>query len=112
MKKSLIALAALSTIAGSVAAQSSVTIYGRINPGYAMTESTTAAGIKTETFGYQANGWTSPRLGVNIVEDLGGGQQAVGVWETNIATEGASTGTVRQAFAGLKGGFGQVTVGN
>jgi predicted porin len=66
----------------------------------------------TKTTGYQANGWTSPRLGVNIVEDMGQGLSAVGVWETNIATEGASTGTVRQAFAGVKGGFGQVTIGN
>ncbi len=113
MKKSLIALAALSTIAGSVAAQSSsVTIYGRINPGVAATEITDASGMVTKTTGYQANGWTSPRLGVNIVEDMGQGLSAVGVWETNIATEGASTGTVRQAFAGVKGGFGTVTIGN
>jgi predicted porin len=112
MKKSLIALAALSTIAGSVAAQSSVTIYGRINPGVGALELKDAAGKRTETNGYQVNGWTSSRLGVNISEDLGAGQKAVGVWETNIATEGASTGTVRQAFAGLQGGFGQVTIGN
>jgi predicted porin len=112
MKKSLIALAALSTIAGSVAAQSSVTIYGRINPGVADTKLEDGAGKVTKTQGYQANGWTSPRLGVNIVEDLGSGQSAIGVWETNIATEGASTGTVRQAFAGLKGNFGTVTIGN
>jgi predicted porin len=112
MKKSLIALAALSTIAGSVAAQSSVTIYGRINPGVANQELVDGAGKRTETTGYQANGWTSPRLGLNIVEQMDGGLSAVGVWETNIATEGASTGTVRQAFAGVKGGFGQVTIGN
>jgi predicted porin len=112
MKKSLIALAALSTIAGSVAAQSSVTIYGRINPGVANQELVDGAGLRTETTGYQANGWTSPRLGLNISEDLGGGLKAVGTWEANIATEGAAVGTVRQAFAGLQGGFGSVTIGN
>ena len=112
MKKSLIALAALSTIAGSVAAQSSVTIYGRINPGYADQKITDAAGKVTQTQGYQANGWTSPRLGVNIVEDLGAGMSAIGTWEANIATESTAVGTVRQGFAGLKGSFGQVTIGN
>ncbi len=113
MKKSLIALAALSTIAGSVAAQSSVTIYGRINPGVATQELTDGAGKVTKTTGYQANGWTSPRLGLNIAEDLGGGLTAIGTWEANIATEGAAVGTVRQAFAGIRGkGFGTVTIGN
>jgi predicted porin len=103
----------LSTIAGSVAAQSSsVTIYGRINPGIANQEIKDSAGKRTETTGYQANGWTSPRLGLNIVEDMGQGLSAVGTWEANIATEGSAVGTVRQAFAGLKGGFGQVTIGN
>ena len=113
MKKSLIALAALSTIAGSVAAQSSVTIYGRINPGVATQELTDGAGKVTKTTGYQANGWTSPRLGLNIAEDLGGGLTAIGTWEANIATEGAAVGTVRQAFAGIRGkNFGTVTIGN
>jgi predicted porin len=52
-------------------------------------------------------------LGLNIAEDLGGGLTAIGTWEANIATEGAAVGTVRQAFAGIRGkGFGTVTIGN
>jgi GBP family porin len=113
MKKSLIALAVLSTIAGSVAAQSSVTIYGRINPGVSDTKVTRGDDKVTNTQGYAANSWTTSRLGVDIVEDLGSGMKAVGTWESAIVTEGANgVTTVRQAFAGLKGGFGTVTIGN
>jgi predicted porin len=50
------------------------------------------------------NTWTSSRFGVNVNEDLGGGTSAQAVWESNIGvTDGAAaTGTVRQAFVGLK----------
>jgi len=67
MKKSLIAFAALATIAGTASAQSSVTLYGRVDLSvgkYAGTEA------KTMTNG------SGSRFGVRGVEDLGGGLSA------------------------------------
>jgi predicted porin len=120
MKKSLIALAALATV-GAAQAQTA-TVYGRIDQGYRFAESTTAAGIKTETANINGGGWTSSRLGVNLSEDLGGGLRAIATWESNLtvidsstspsATAATSLGTIRQAFAGVRGNFGQLTIGN
>lgn len=91
MKKSLIALAALSALTGAAQAQSSVTVYGILDVGYLATRGTqggaTAAGTGAATAG-TANGGTlntssvnssnlaTSRLGFKGVEDLGGGLKA------------------------------------
>ena len=119
MKKSLIALAALSTIAGSVAAQSSVTVYGRLDAGYRVGSSETAAGTKTDTTGVAQGGWTSNRLGITVSEDLGGGLKALGTVEMNMNIAGGTNGAAqaqtlsgtRQSFMGVQGGFGTLTIG-
>jgi predicted porin len=51
-----------------------------------------------------ANSWTSSRFGVTVNEDLGGGMSSQAVWESNIGTTeaAAATGSLRQAFVGLK----------
>ena len=117
MKKSLIALAALSTIAGSVAAQSSVTVYGRLDGGYSNIEQTNAAGKISEKKGPTASNYTSSRFGFNVVEDLGSGTKAIGTAEvglnflsndTDFAGMGKQNQTNPQStsvFQGLRQGF-------
>jgi len=117
MKKSLIALAALSTIAGSVAAQSSVTVYGRLDGGYSNIEQTNFNGKTSEKKGPTANNYTSSRFGFNVVEDLGSGTKAIGTAEvglnflsndTDFAGMGKQNQTNPQStsvFQGLRQGF-------
>ena len=93
MKKSLIALAALSTIAGSVAAQSSVSVYGRLDAGYKDYSTTSTAGVKTSTQNISNSAFTSSRLGFMGTEDLGGGLKAGFTIEGNLQTSAGTTGS-------------------
>jgi predicted porin len=98
MKKSLIALAALSAIAGSAVAQSSVTVYGVLDAGYsdisrdvdgALGTGTTARTATTEGQEQKAlgfNNFTSSRFGIRGTEDIGGGLSANFVVETGISS--------------------------
>jgi predicted porin len=119
MKKSLLALAVMSAIAGSASAQSSVTMYGIMDAGI-VHESGNPAGSATKlTSGVTAGS----RLGFRGVEDLGGGLAAVFLLETGIridtggSAQGATStnpeGTVfaRQNFVGLKSNGGTLTMG-
>lgn len=118
MKRSLLALAVLGAFASAASAQSSVTLYGRVDLSAVKPIGTDAKAI--------ANG-SGSRLGVRGVEDLGGGLQAFFNLEHRL---NADTGTVtaEAAFAnsnpatqnpfwrgrsivGLGGGFGRVTFG-
>ena len=122
MKKTLIALAALTSIAGIAQAQSSVTLYG-IADVYVASESTTArsttAGItssnKTTQTLVDSGGMNTSRFGMRGVEDLGGGLSAVFALEggIDVSTGATSSGSLfgRQAFVGVNGGFGTVTLG-
>ena len=122
MKKSLVALAALA--ATGAFAQSSVTLYGRIDAGlFNQTRETQAAGSKVTTFDLAGaqNTKTGARLGVTGVEDLGGGLKAGFVIETRVNidksanTAGGITqgtfGATRQANINLNGGFGTIVLG-
>jgi predicted porin len=135
MKKSLIALAALSAFATAAQAQSSVSVYGILDVGYSDKEATTAGGTSgsfwtaTATSGSKhaqaagkvtsTNGITgvgsesTSRLGFKGTEDLGGGLKANFVVETglNPAESTVSAWNTRQAYAGLQGGFGSLNVG-
>jgi predicted porin len=121
MKKSLIALAALATVAGAAQAQSSVSIYGIIDSGYLSTESDrvsiNANGVgKKEAFeskGVGSNSSASSRLGFRGTEDLGGGLKAEFVFETNLAATNSTMSDMgnRLSFIGLTGGFGTLRVG-
>ena len=71
MKKSILALAVLSSVAGVAAAQSSVTLFGVVD--VAVRQSKGAAGTMTQV---ATDGNTASRLGVRGVEDLGGGLKA------------------------------------
>jgi len=115
MKKSLLALAALTAFAGVASAQSSVTVFGVVdlNARSTKTGSTT---LKT----LSQDGNASSRLGFRGVEDLGGGMRA-GFWleaghspDTGVA--GGSNGFAtaffnRRATVSLLGGFGEVRLG-
>ena len=68
MKKSLLALAVLGAFASVASAQSSVTLYGRVDLSVGKGPGTSAKQM--------ANG-SGSRFGVRGVEDLGGGLQAL-----------------------------------
>lgn len=101
MKKSLVALAALSTIAGSVAAQSSVTVYGRFDQQYSKVDTKTATTSTTTNTGVDG-GIGGSRLGFRGTEDLGGGLKANFVFEFGVdAGENTGVGATRLGFADI-----------
>lgn len=106
MKKSLLALAVLGAFAGAASAQSSVTLYGKLDLGFAK-----EAGKADK----QVRDGSSSRLGFRGVEDLGGGLKAMFQIEHRFNPD---TGTVTNtAFwdglstVGLGGSFGTVNLG-
>ena len=116
MKKTLVALAALAVV-GAVSAQSSVTLYGRIDGGLAK-NTTKVNGNKVADVGMQvvSAGYTGSRWGLRGSEDLGGGlkanfqlEQAFNIDNGNAADAGKQFR--RQAWVGLSGGFGSMTLG-
>jgi hypothetical protein len=129
MKKLLIASAALAMVAGSVQAQSSVTIYGTLDAGYDKLSSEVtdvSAKTTTKTTGKgverQAQGaLTSSRIGFRGTEDIGGGLKAnfnleyeinPGSGRTITGTgDGGSTTAMRTSTVGLSGGFGTFNIG-
>ena len=125
MKKSLLALAALTAFTGAVSAQSNVTMYGRIDLSVNKGVGTNQKAI--------SNG-SGSRLGLRGSEDLGGGMAAIFNVEMRFdADTGASqnfcvtpTGATpapagacgvanrfwgARSLVGLKGNFGQLTLG-
>ncbi len=125
MKKSLIALAALTAFAGAASAQSSVTLYGRVD---------LAVGKAIGTQAKAINNGSGSRFGVRGVEDLGGGLAGVfqvehrfdadtgGAQNFCLTPTGATApaagacGTANRfwgarSIVGLKGAFGQVVLG-
>ena len=118
MKKSLIALAVLAA-SGAAMAQSSVTLYGVADAfvGTRETSRVTAVGndlvvSKQRQAVVDSGGLNSSRWGLRVKEDLGAGLNAFATFESNIDIDnGASSGFTRQAFVGLGGSFGAVSMG-
>ena len=111
MKKSLIALAVLAA-SGAALAQSSVTVYGRVDASVG-SEKIGAPGVAGISKLYSGN-LTTSRLGFRGVEDLGGGLKAIFTIETGLAIDAPTTTSAlgdRAAFVGLTGGFGTVKLG-
>lgn len=117
MKKSLLALAVLGAFAGAASAQSTVTLYGRVDLSLGKPIGTEDQGI--------FNG-SGSRLGVRGVEDLGGGLKALfniehryqadtGVASPTVGAPLAGSSTSRfwhgRSIVGLEGGFGRVWLG-
>ena len=124
MTKSLLALAALTAFAGAASAQSSVTMYGRVDLSVGRNIGSDAK--------FLANG-SGSRLGMRGVEDLGGGLSALFQIETRFDADtgaaqnfnvcGLRPGGVQaspctnnrfwgaRSIVGLQGSFGQVYLG-
>ena len=111
MKKSLIALAALSAFATAAQAQSSVTVYGTVDVGYGeskYTNSATNTVRKTTNTGNGDGGLSTSILGFRGTEDLGGGMKANFTLEwdlTDLGTSGRGAATSSTA-QGTAQGFG------
>ncbi len=109
MKKSLLALAALTAFAGVASAQSSVTLFGVVD--------VSARNVKNGTTSIKSlskDGNASSRLGFRGVEDLGGGMRA-GFWiegamDPDTGTAGGQTWQ-RRSTVSLMGGFGEIRLG-
>jgi predicted porin len=109
MQKTLIALAVLAA-SGAAMAQSSVTLYGRVDTGIG-SEKTLAGGSQTKMVD---GGLTTSRLGFRGTEDLGGGLSALFQLEQRLdLSSGALQAPSFKAasLVGLSGGFGTVKLG-
>ncbi len=110
MKKSLLALAALTAFAGVASAQSSVTLFGIVDLAARSVKNGNAGSIKS----LSTNGQVSSRLGVRGVEDLGGGLRA-GFWIEGdlLGDTGNPAGQTwqRRSTVSLIGSFGEVRLG-
>lgn len=113
MKKTLIALAVLGSVAGVAQAQSAVTIYGKVDLGVTkLSGDTTNLGLNSSA---QMQGNHQSRIGFKGTEDLGGGLSALFQIENRF---NADNGTQKGAslfsgpvFVGVAGGFGTVKMG-
>ena len=112
MKKSLIALAVLAS-SGAAMAQSSVTVYGRLDASVGSAKvGAPGAALRANTQMF-ANNLTTSRLGFRGTEDLGGGLSALFIIETGFAPDSPVGTTLgdRAAVVGLSGGFGTIKLG-
>ena len=124
MKRPLLAIAVLSVAAGSADAQSSVTIYGKVDLGLTL-DSGAPAG---RTVRLDSGVTGGSRLGFKGTEDLGNGYKAGFVLETGFCADSAApvvsngvsvpnfcTGSNsfmgRQAYGSLSGKFGTLNAG-
>jgi predicted porin len=122
MKKSLLALAAMTAFAGVASAQSSVTLFGIVDLAARNVKNGNAGSLKT----LSTNGQASSRLGIRGVEDLGGGLRAgfwlegdisadVGGGQKTAATANGSAANgqdwQRRSTVSLIGSFGEVRLG-
>ncbi|MCI0151959.1 porin [Paraburkholderia sediminicola] len=117
MKKTLIVAAISASFATAAAAQSSVTLSGVVDAGLSYTNNVTTAPGKSGARWAQSSGVAEDSVwGLRGVEDLGGGLKAVFNLENGFEVNNGSlvrSGTLfsRQAFVGLQGDYGTVTLG-
>lgn len=107
MKKSLLALAALTAFAGAASAQSTVTLFGGIDLNVRQIKNNDSRTLLGQ------DGIYSSRLGFRTVEDLGGGMKA-GVWiegGMNPDTGGTGQNWQRRSTVSLMGNFGEIRLG-
>lgn len=116
MKKSLIALAVLGSVAGVAQAQSSVTMYGLVDVWAGRVKAEFPGVGSASVTALESGGLATSRWGVQGSEDLGGGLKAIFKLEQGFdasnGTATASTAFNRQSWVGLEGGFGTVQFGN
>ena len=111
MKKSLVALAVLAA-SGAAMAQSSVTLFGIVDAGYAVGNGNgTGSSNKTQL---RNSGYNSSRLGFRGVEDLGGGMKAGFHLEGALSNDDGTPGGFnfqRRSVVTLSGSMGEVILG-
>jgi predicted porin len=109
MKKSLLALAALTAFAGVASAQSSVTLFGIVDLSVNNVKNGSLSQKRLSSDQLNSN-----RLGFRGVEDLGGGMRA-GFWlEGAMSNDDGNAGGQtwqRRSTVSLMGGFGEVRMG-
>jgi predicted porin len=116
MKKSLIALAVIAA-SGAAMAQSSVTLYGRLDASIGQTKvEVDSAGFSTSVkqTGVNSSDLNTTYWGLKGSEDLGGGLRANFDLQSQFAMDtGTATGTLfeRKAIVGVSGAFGAVDLG-
>lgn len=117
MKKTLLALAVLGTVAGSAMA-ADVTLYGRIDTGlrYTNVDSDFQNINDASSFEMTSGNYTGSRFGLKGEEDLGNGLKVAFVLENGFDSDDGSFDSNdnlfgRQASLHLKGGFGELAFG-
>jgi len=115
MKKSLIALAVLAA-AGAASAQSSVTLYGRVDAGLVNVKTVDAEGVSLSKTKLDSNVLNNSLWGIKGSEDLGNGLKANFVLESGMSLDDGSAADAtksfnRKATVGLSGNFGSVELG-
>ena len=122
MRKSLFALSILSTVAGTVHAQGTMTLYGILDEGLMINTNAknvvNGKNVGGRQFSVDSNAGTQgSRWGMRGAEDLGGGTTAIFVLESgiNVSTGAFGQGGTafgRQAYVGLaSNSLGSVTLG-
>lgn len=119
MKKTLVALAALSAMAGAAQAQSSVTLYGIVDAAVRYTTNQGGPGSDSSESLVKVvgGGMSQSRWGIRVDEDLGGGLRAVANLENRfLADSGANAsvagGSWSQSWVGIQSSsFGRITLG-
>ena len=109
MKQTYIVATLALLAAGAVSAQSSVTIYGRVNTSAEQQENIAVAG-KQKVLQSSAS-----RIGFKGSEDLGGGLRANFILEHGFNSDTGTAGASfwgRQSEVNLAGGFGMLRLGN
>lgn len=113
MKHSIVALAALTAMAGAAHAQSSVSLYGIVDAGVRI--STNEGLTQDNRTRLVGGGLSQGRWGMNINEDLGGGLRALANMEQRVTTDdGAQQNGVQwsQVWVGLQSSsWGRLTMG-
>ncbi|WP_302173693.1 porin [uncultured Hydrogenophaga sp.] len=112
--KQLVAAAAMA-LSGAAMAQSSVTVYGRLDASIGsakvgnITNGVGPAGV-TQMF---SNNITTSRIGFRGTEDLGGGLSGLFIVETAFSPDAPGNTSLgdRAAVVGLSGGFGTIKLG-
>jgi predicted porin len=96
-------------------AQAQVTLYGVADVWVGRTVNTDLSGVKTDDTLISSGGLSVSRLGVSGEKDLGNGLKGVFKLEQGFKLDtgktNESTAFSRQAYVGMAGGFGQVTLG-
>jgi predicted porin len=109
MKKSLLALAALTAFTGVASAQSSVTLFGIVDVSLRNVKESSGSLKSLST-----DGMGSSRLGFRGVEDIGGGLRASFWLEGSLAADtgnAAGQNWQRRSTVSLTGGFGEIRLG-